>query len=33
MLLGWIYMCAILFWAYKCNWGEGKKTKEVKYNE
>ena len=22
MLLGWIYMCVILFWAYKCNWGE-----------
>lgn len=22
MLIGWIYMCVILFWAYKCNWGE-----------
>lgn len=24
MLVGWIYMCIILFWAYKCNWGEEK---------
>lgn len=24
MLCGWIYMCVILFWAYKSNWGEGK---------
>ena len=24
MLLGWIYMCVIMFWAYKCRWGEGK---------
>ena len=22
MMIGWVYMCAILFWAYKCNWGE-----------
>jgi len=22
MLIGWVYMCIILFWAYKCNWGE-----------
>ena len=25
MLLGWIYMCVILLWAYRCNWGEDKK--------
>lgn len=22
MLIGWIYMCVIMFWAYKTNWGE-----------
>ena len=22
MLIGWIYMCIVLLWAYKCNWGE-----------
>lgn len=22
MLIGWVYMVIILFWAYKCNWGE-----------
>ncbi|MDD5986443.1 MAG: hypothetical protein PUC26_01270 [Eubacteriales bacterium] len=26
MILGWIYMCVILFWAYKVNWGEIKDT-------
>ena len=24
MLVGWIYMCIVLIWAYKCNWGEVK---------
>jgi len=32
MILGWIYMCVILFWAYRCNWG-GKKEEEVNNNE
>lgn len=22
MLIGWIYMCIVLFWAYMTNWGE-----------
>lgn len=22
MIIGWIYMCVILFWANKINWGE-----------
>lgn len=22
MLIGWIYMCVVLFWAYMTNWGE-----------
>ena len=33
MILGWIYMCIILFWAYKCNWGEDNKQEEVKSDE
>ena len=33
MILGWIYMCAILFWAYKCNWGEDGNKEGVKDND
>ncbi len=22
MLIGWVVMCAIMFWGYKTNWGE-----------
>ena len=22
MLIGWVFMCAVMFWAYKTNWGE-----------
>lgn len=33
MLIGWVYMCIILFWANKCNWGEEKKTEEVSDND
>ncbi|MBQ0079580.1 MAG: hypothetical protein KBS66_06815 [Eubacterium sp.] len=24
MLIGWVYMCVVLFWCYISNWGEGK---------
>lgn len=24
MLLGWVYMCVVLFWCYISNWGEKK---------
>ncbi len=30
MLIGWIYMCAVLFWAYKVNWGEDDKKSSDK---